>query len=120
MARQEGGLLADGPIGPVAVFACAYLFQAVAYAASRAAGIPGSERLAVVLEATVRNTNLVILLKASLFPAVTGKPDPVGDGILFVGLLYGGVALIAAGPPLLWHRRYGQAWTPQGLTPSTR
>ncbi len=58
----------------------------------------------------MRNTNLAILVKASILPAVAGRTDPIGDGMLFASLLYGGGALLAVVPPVLWHRRRGEPW----------
>ena len=37
----------------------------------------------------MRNINLAFMLKASLFPAVVGQPDPIGDMVLLTLLLYG-------------------------------
>ena len=58
---------------------------------------------AVNMEITVRNTNLALLIKVSMFPAVVGVSDPIGDAVLFTVLLYAGyqmllsVVLIALG-----------------------
>lgn len=53
--------------------------------------------VAINIEITVRNTNLGLLIKASLFPAVVGVSDPVGDHALFTILLYGGLMLVFGG-----------------------
>lgn len=50
--------------------------------------------IAINIEITVRNTNLGLLIKASLFPAAVGVADPVGDHALFTILLYGGLMLV--------------------------
>jgi hypothetical protein len=94
----------------VAIFALPFAFQATSWVAARAASLRSNDRLAVVVEATVRNTNLAILVKASILPAVAGRADPLGDGMLFASLLYGGGALLAAVPPVLLHRRTGEPW----------
>jgi BASS family bile acid:Na+ symporter len=52
----------------------------------------------------VRNTNLALLLKATLFPAVVGVPDPIGDAVLFVALMYAGVAGPLTIPLIVLHR----------------
>lgn len=52
-----------------------------------------SDVIAINIEITVRNTNLGLLIKASLFPAAVGVADPVGDQALFTILLYGGLML---------------------------
>ncbi len=57
-----------GVLGPVAIFA----FQAAAWLAAGAVSLGSNDRLAIVIEATVRNTNLAILVKASAFPARLG------------------------------------------------
>ena len=41
----------------------------------------------------IRNGNLGLLIKASIFPAAVGVADPVGDLVLLTVLLYGGFAL---------------------------
>ncbi len=96
---------AYGAMGPLAVGALCLGAQATAVLAGRVGRLSARDRLAVAIEATIRNTNLAILVKASLFPAVAGVADPVGDGMFFVALLYGGLALLVAAPPILTHRR---------------
>ena len=54
---------------------------------------PGPECTALNIEVTVRNGNLGLLIKASMFPAIVGAHDPVGDLVLLTVLLYGGFAL---------------------------
>ncbi len=54
---------------------------------------PTPECTAINIEVTVRNGNLGLLIKASMFPAVVGVADPVGDMVLLTVLLYGGFAL---------------------------
>jgi BASS family bile acid:Na+ symporter len=49
------------------------------------------------MEVVVRNINLGLLIKASIFPAVIGQIDPIGNMVLFTLLLYGGVQLIIGG-----------------------
>jgi BASS family bile acid:Na+ symporter len=88
----------------------AVAFGSAAWLASWAAGLRSHERLALVIEATLRNANLGVLVKASLFPAVAGQIDPIGDAMLFAVLLYGGLGLLTAVPPTWWHRRRGDAW----------
>ncbi len=98
---------AYGVMGPVAIFLLCILAAQAAYASSRLAGLCPRDRLTISVEATIRNTNLAILVKASLFPAVAGVADPIGDGMFFVALLYGGLALPVAVVPVLIHRRSG-------------
>lgn len=57
--------------------------------------LPWPDVAAIAIEVSVRNTNLGLLIKASLFPAVVGVADRVGDQVFFTVLLYGAVQLIA-------------------------
>lgn len=54
---------------------------------------PPAECTAINIEVTIRNGNLGLLIKASMFPAAVGIADPVGDMVLLTVLLYGGFAL---------------------------
>jgi BASS family bile acid:Na+ symporter len=80
--------------------------------ASRVLTLDSSDQVAVGIEAAYRNINLALLVKASVFPALAGAPDPFADAILFVALAYGGLAFFVVLPPLLWHRRRrAPAWS---------
>jgi len=81
--------------------------QMLGLVGAAAAGLPRHDAVAIALETTVRNVNLGLLLKASLFPVTPGVPDPVADGVLFAVLLYGGFALLASLPLARWHRLRG-------------
>lgn len=96
---------AYGVVGPVAIVVLCAAVQALAWAVTKAMGLGVPERVAIGIEVTIRNTNLALLVKASLFPAVTGVSDPIGDGMFFVALLYGGVALPLSIVPLIQGRR---------------
>jgi len=96
---------AYGLSAPIAIVALAIGAQALAVLASRTLRLPSADRLAVAVEVTVRNTNLALLIKASTFPAVAGVLDPIGDGMFFVALLYGGVAMLIAAPAVVLNRR---------------
>jgi BASS family bile acid:Na+ symporter len=52
------------------------------------------DRFTICMECLVRNVQLGVLLKASLFPP--GKSDVIGDGVLYSLLFYGGLCLIIA------------------------
>jgi BASS family bile acid:Na+ symporter len=70
----------------------------------------GPDTAAINIEVTFRNINLALLIKASLFPAVVGVADPVGDMVLFTLLLYGGLAFpVAAGQVFLHGRNNREA-----------
>jgi BASS family bile acid:Na+ symporter len=51
---------------------------------------------AIEFEVIVRNVNLGVLLKASLFPASVAATGQLGDAVLFTLLLYGSLQLIIA------------------------
>ena len=51
---------------------------------------------AIQMEVMVRNVNLGVLIKASMFPVVDGADNSVGDMVLFAVLLYGGLQMLIA------------------------
>jgi len=59
----------------------------------RALKLPTDDSIAIEMEVVVRNINLAIMLKASMFPAVAGHSNSLGDMLLLSLLLYGGVQL---------------------------
>lgn len=95
----------QGVAAVAALFALALTAQAAALLATRAIRLPMADTVAVTVEVTVRNTNLALMLKASLFPAIPGVPDPLGDAVLYMALMYGGTHLLAIAPLVLLHRR---------------
>ena len=72
-------------------------------------GVSRPDTTAINIEATVRNGNLGLLIKASLFPAVVGTPDPIGDNVLFTVLIYGGAALLLGVAQIYIHKYRNQA-----------
>ncbi len=64
-----------------------------------------ADSFTAAIEVCMRNANLGILLKASLFPAVAGASDAFGDGVLFAVLCYGGVSLIICGVEVTSRRK---------------
>ncbi len=66
--------------------------------------VKGPDNTAINIEATVRNGNLGLLIKASLFPAALGVSDPIGDDVLFTVLAYGGAALLVGVGLIYLHR----------------
>jgi BASS family bile acid:Na+ symporter len=71
--------------------------------APRLLGLNRVDSTAINIEATVRNGNLGLLIKASLFPAAVGVADPIGDMVLFTVLLYGGLAIPAGVAQIYLH-----------------
>jgi len=60
---------------------------------------------AINIEIVIRNVNLGVLLKASLFPAAVGVADPIGDAVLFTVLLYGALQLLFSVPLIFGFRK---------------
>jgi BASS family bile acid:Na+ symporter len=85
------------------------LFMLVIVASSmlvnKVVGLASGDGLAITVEAVFRNVSLAIALKATVFPAQPGVLDPIGDGVLFVALLYGGMSMFVSLIPVTIHRR---------------
>ncbi|QDU61360.1 Sodium Bile acid symporter family protein [Planctomycetes bacterium Pan216] len=121
LAAMVVGSLGSGRIDPHAygwrVPTAIILFCVVAQQLSmipfRFLGWPSPDRIAVGMEVTVRNVNLALLVKASLFPAAAiltsgaegVSSTAIADGVLFVVLYYGAVSLVASVPVMVIHRR---------------
>jgi len=67
--------------------------------APRLFGLSRPDSIAIEIEVIVRNVNLGVMLKASLFPAAAAATSQLGDAVLFTLLLFGGLQLTIA--PLL-------------------
>lgn len=91
--------------GPAAIALFSAVVQLAGIVPGLLFGLARRDVVAIGIEVTIRNSNLALLLKASLFPAVPGVADPVADGVLFAVLLYGGIALPVALPLVLLGRR---------------
>lgn len=101
------GRLDPSAVGPPAFYGIALLILATQLSGTLPgwlAGLPRADLAAMAIETTIRNTNLAILLKASIFPAVLGVADPTADSVLFIALLYAGLAVPASIPLILVHR----------------
>lgn len=68
-------------------------------------GLTSPDRTAIEMEVIVRNVNLAVLIKASMFPAISGVVDPLGDTVLFTVLLYGAMQMIVAAFLIVMRRR---------------
>ncbi|MGH7786922.1 MAG: bile acid:sodium symporter family protein [Candidatus Binatia bacterium] len=102
------GRLDPSAVGPPAFYGIALLILANQLSGTVPgwlAGVGRADLAAAAIETTIRNTNLAILLKASIFPAVLGVPDPMADSVLFIALLYAGLAIPAIIPLIIVHRR---------------
>lgn len=75
-----------------------------------------ADNTAINIEATVRNGNLGVLIKASLFPAALGVSDPIGDNVLFTLFAYVGAALLLGVGQIYLHRFLNRNEAIQHLT----
>ena len=73
----------------------------MAYLVPRLMRLSRRDSTAIEFEVIVRNINLGVLIKASIFPAAASETAALGDAVLFSLLLYGGLQLIA-GAVLIW------------------
>jgi BASS family bile acid:Na+ symporter len=80
------------------------LLASASFVLPRLGGLVNRDTTAINIEVTVRNGNLGLLIKASMFPAVVGATDPIGDAILFTVLIYGGLALLVGLGQVYLHR----------------
>ena len=87
-----------------AIVTLALLCQVAGTAPGWLLGLRRGDLAAIAIETSIRNTNLALLIKASLFPVVPGVADPLADGVLFTALLYGGLAAPLSIPLVLAHR----------------
>lgn len=69
---------------------------ATGWLAPRLLRLSRPDSTAIEFEVLVRNVNLGVLLKASLFPASAAATGALGDAVLFTLLLYGGLQLAIA------------------------
>ncbi|MDA8962350.1 bile acid:sodium symporter [Congregibacter sp.] len=83
-------------------FVLALVFASIL--ACKLLGLSSVDATAIDMEVVVRNINLGVLIKASLFPAVLGQADSLGDFVLFSLLVYGGVQMLVAAAFIAWRR----------------
>lgn len=70
---------------------------------------PRPDVTAIAVEVTVRNTNLALLIRASIFPASAGAVGaPLADLALFTVLAFAGVSFVLVAPLIVTGRR---RWT---------
>lgn len=103
----SGRLAADtyGVMGVAALVIFALVVQVSTVLVSKVLALTSADGLAITVEATFRNIALAIAVKATVFPAQPGVLDPIGDAVLFVALLYGGVSMFMTLVPVVIHRR---------------
>ena len=103
-------LTAWGWQGPVALVAFCLAIQYATLLVCWLARISPGDTAALVIEAVLRNSNLALLLKASLFPVVDGGDNTLADAVLFTILYCGGTSISVIWPPLLLHRFKKTPW----------
>ena len=64
-----------------------------------------SDHSAIEMEVVVRNINLAVLIKASMFPADAANGSNIGDMVLFTALLYGGLQMLIAAVLIFYRRK---------------
>ncbi|MCI5045515.1 MAG: bile acid:sodium symporter [Aquisalinus sp.] len=96
---------AFGSINALLVVLFTLVLVSVSTAVPHFAKCPRGDLTAIQIEVAIRNTNLGLLINASLFPTRPGEVNLLGDMVLFTLLLYGGLQLLV-GAGLIWfHRR---------------
>lgn len=105
-------LAAYGWRTPAALVAFAVWSYVLARLAAWAARCDARDGYTVGMGVLLRNCNLAVLVKASLFPNAGGTVDPIAAGVLFVALFYGGASLVVAGVFTVWQRKRGKAAEP--------
>lgn len=81
------------------------LVMVVGFTVPKLLGLSVPDITAIDMEMTIRNVNLGVLIKASLFPVMAGVADPLGDLALFAILLYGGAMNFLVIPMILLARK---------------
>jgi BASS family bile acid:Na+ symporter len=72
------------------------LFAIIGWGSGRLTGLKRADCSAIEMEVVVRNVNLGILIKATLFPAAAVATAALGDTVLFALLLYGTLQMLLA------------------------
>jgi len=96
VAAERLNLEAFGTDNVVLVVLFTLVMVATGWLSPRLLRLSRPDSTAIEFEVIVRNTNLGVLLKASLFPASAAATGQLGDSVLFTLLLYGGLQLIVA------------------------
>lgn len=87
------------------VFGFALLLAGIALASTGITRRPWPDVTAITIETTVRNTNLGLLVRTSVFGAAATAGDPVADLALFTLLAYAGASFVLAVPLMVVGRR---------------
>ena len=68
-------------------------------------GFKQADCTAIEMEVVVRNVNLAVLIKASMFPATLSDSTNIGDMVLFTALIYGALQMLIAAVLIFIRRR---------------
>lgn len=106
-SASAGRLDLDAFGGQNLLLVCVFviILGVVGWSASRLLRLSKADSTAIELEVIVRNVNLGLLIKVSMFPAVAGLADPLGDMVLFTILLYGALMMLFAAVVIVLRRR---------------
>lgn len=85
---------AYGWTGPLIVVGFSLVIYTAALVLTRAARLQEPDVIATCIEVVIRNTNLALLLQATLFPVADGADPAIASAVLFVVLFYGGNGLV--------------------------
>lgn len=78
----------------------------IAWLIPRVIGLFRKDVVAIQMEVIVRNVNLGVLIKASMFPVIVGSDNSIGDMVLFTVLLYGAVQMLVAAIVIFYERKF--------------
>lgn len=92
---------AFGTLNILIILAFALALLALSVIVPKLLRLPTKDRTAIQIEITVRNTNLGLLLNASLFPV----GHALGGTVLMTVLLYGAIMLLLGGGLIAYNRR---------------
>lgn len=105
--RLDTEAMGLGNLAVVAGFAL--LLAGVGIVITTAARRPRPDLTAITIETTVRNTNLGLLVRTSVFGTTAAVGDPVADLALFTLLAYAGISFAITAPLILAGRREAAA-----------
>ncbi|MEP3226578.1 MAG: bile acid:sodium symporter [Parasphingorhabdus sp.] len=94
-----------GPSNLLLILLLILVLAVASWLVGRGLGLSTADATAIDMEVVVRNVNLGLMLKASLFPAIVGKPDALGDMVLFSLLAYGVMQMLIAAVIIIWNRK---------------
>lgn len=104
--RLDVAAFGHGNILMVTVFAVA--LSIMAYWVPKLMRLSRPDSTAIEFEVIVRNINLGVLIKASIFPAAASETARLGDMVLFTLLLYGGLQMLVAAALIWLYRPQGK------------